>query len=142
MTIARRARRAMWAVPTEAHEMRMLAGWLDLAGVLWCHVPNGGKRHVATAKRLKREGTKAGVPDVLIFTPPPNARGYRGMAIELKRARGGTVSPEQEQWLSDLRECRWAALVATGASTAIKYLEEWGYSIGSRPAIDFSKIPF
>ena len=45
------------------------------------HVPNGGKRDKATAAVLKRQGVKAGVPDLVL----PVARcGYHGLYIELK----------------------------------------------------------
>ena len=32
------------------------------------HVPNGGKRDKATAAVLKRQGVKAGVPDIMLPT--------------------------------------------------------------------------
>ena len=45
------------------------------------HVPNGGKRDKATAIALKRQGVKAGVPDIHL----PVAKGsYHGLYIELK----------------------------------------------------------
>ena len=31
---------------------------------LMYHIPNGGKRNITTARRLKAEGVKAGVPDI------------------------------------------------------------------------------
>ena len=45
------------------------------------HVPNGGKRDKATAIALKRQGVKAGVPDVVL--PVPRGE-YHGLYIELK----------------------------------------------------------
>ncbi len=61
-------------------------------------VPNGGKRDIATAKRLKAEGVKAGVPDVLL----PIARmGYHGFWIELKFG-DNTTSVAQDVWLTAL----------------------------------------
>lgn len=55
------------------------------------HVPNGGKRDKATAAVLKRQGVKAGVPDLVL----PVARcGYHGLYIELK-APGGSVVVRQ-----------------------------------------------
>lgn len=45
------------------------------------HIPNGGKRDAKTATILKRQGVKAGVPDLHL----PVARGgYHGLYIELK----------------------------------------------------------
>ena len=45
------------------------------------HVPNGGKRDKATAAVLKRQGVKAGVPDIML---PAARAGYHGLYIELK----------------------------------------------------------
>lgn len=127
---------AKHTVPTEEQEQRKLAQWLDLHKVLWAHVPNGGHRNKIVAAKLKGQGTKRGVPDVLIFDTPPKleARGvnvFPGVAIELKKEKGGTVSPEQKQWLEALQNRGWMVHVARGADDAIRYLEELGF--GTRP---------
>lgn len=49
------------------------------------HVPNGGKRDKATAIALKRQGVKAGVPDVVL--PVPRGE-YHGLYIELNDRKG------------------------------------------------------
>ena len=118
-------------VPKESQEMRAVARWLDLAGVLWTHVPNESRRSPRQGRALKEQGMSRGVPDVMIFTPPPTEPHRRGFAIELKRQTGGRVSPEQEQWIHDLRALNWVALTATGADVAIRYLEAWGYRVGA-----------
>ena len=43
-------------VPKELREQLALAGHLDGAGLVWCHVPNGGARHPAVAGKLKAAG--------------------------------------------------------------------------------------
>ncbi len=48
------------------------------------HVPNGGKRDKATAMALKRQGVKAGVPDIVL---PAAREGYHGLYIELKAGK-------------------------------------------------------
>lgn len=68
---------------------------------------------------------KSGVPDVLVFTPAPCGR--MPVAIELKRQRGGVVSPAQQDWLAGLRNCGWEAYVARGAAEAIMLLQSLGY---------------
>ena len=72
-------------------------------------------------------GVKAGVPDVLIFTAPPGRPYARGVAIELKRQRGGTVSAKQSAWIDDLRASGWIAVVCKGAAAAIVTLQDLGY---------------
>jgi hypothetical protein len=63
-------------------------------GVIAYHVPNGGKRHPAVAKKLKAFGTLAGVPDWNIIVPAfPTARiAY----LELKDAKGVQSSAQKE----------------------------------------------
>ena len=112
--------------PTEAQEQTALAHWLDARGVVWCHVPNGGARASWTGRALKAQGAKKGVPDVLVFTPP-DGKAFYGVAIELKRKKGGRLKPEQVQWLEDLNRCGWLTECCAGADEAIKFLEELGY---------------
>lgn len=102
-------------VPTEAYEQEALAKYLDDRGYLWCHVPNGGLRDKRTASILKRQGVKAGIPDILIFD--------KRIAIELKRQRGGRPSPLQKKWIKKLEGCGWTCFVAYGAQQAIDWLE-------------------
>lgn len=64
------------------------------------HVPNGGKRDKATAIALKRQGVKAGVPDVVL--PVPRGE-YNGLYIELK-AGSNTTTANQKSWLKFLRQ--------------------------------------
>lgn len=64
------------------------------------HVPNGGKRDKATAIALKRQGVKAGVPD--IHLPVPRGE-YHGLYIELKAGKN-TTTAKQREWLEFLRE--------------------------------------
>lgn len=113
-----------WPVATEADELRMLGEWLDAIGVLWCHVRNEGR---PTSRN--QIGIKPGVPDVLIFTPPPSLGvACRGVAIELKRQRGGRASASQREWAHKLRECGWVALLGCrGAGEAIDHLLALGY---------------
>lgn len=68
---------------------------------------------------------KAGVPDVLVFTPAPH--GGKPCAVELKRERGGRVSLAQYAWLDALAKCGWDVYVARGASEAIRMLRALGY---------------
>lgn len=64
------------------------------------HVPNGGKRDKATATALKRQGVKAGVPDIVL---PAVRAGYHGLYIELKAGRN-TTTDNQKRWLEYLRQ--------------------------------------
>lgn len=120
---------------TEQAEHLIVAQWLDMHGILWAHCPNGGSRHPGEARRLKAMGVKRGVPDVLIFDPPPNGIAH-GAALEIKRSgdggRKGVLTPEQREWLDALKERGWAATVSHGAKDAIGWLQRLGYGMRGR----------
>jgi len=59
------------------------------------HVPNEGKRTAGYNAKLKRQGLKSGVSDIIILTPNKH---YRGLAIELK-VRTGKTSDNQKAFL-------------------------------------------
>ena len=61
-------------------------------------IPNGGKRNIGVAVKMKREGVKRGVPD--IFIPFAN-NGYHGLWIETKTSTG-QLSKEQKEYKSFL----------------------------------------
>lgn len=107
----------MTGVPAEESEQKALFEWAELAwhalpGLeLMFAIPNGGKRSLVTAAMLKATGVKAGVPDICL----PVARGgYHGLYIELKRIRGGRVSPDQQEWIRKLNEQGYLAIVCKG----------------------------
>lgn len=55
-------------------------------------IPNGGLRNKITAARMKREGVKAGVPDIQIITKSGAAA-----LIELK-TKTGSLNKAQKEW--------------------------------------------
>ena len=61
------------------------------------HIPNGGSRNALEAANLKRQGVKAGVPDLCL----PVARGkYHGLYIELKK-EGTRLKKKDGTWASE-----------------------------------------
>ena len=119
--------------PPEDAEQQVLAKWLDMHRINWFHPPNGGHRNVIVASKLKAQGVKRGVPDVMIVDPPPASPENVGTAIELKRRKGGHLTDEQKEWLETLQERGWATAVCRGADEAIQFLESLGY--GKRIAV-------
>ena len=119
------------SVPTEYEEQIKLAEYLDIKGYLWCHVPNGGNRDAKTGAKMKKQGVKPGVPDVLIFLPKS------GIAIELKRSNGvpSDVRDTQKKWLTELESRDWLTKVAFGADDAIEWLKELDGLHGERKNI-------
>lgn len=89
-------------------------------------VPNGGKRNIVTAMKLRAEGVKPGVPDLCL---PVVRQGKPGLYIEMKRrnAKPSDVSPEQQRWHARLIEQGYAVQVCKGWDEArqviLSYLE-------------------
>ncbi|UPG86835.1 VRR-NUC domain-containing protein [Luteibacter aegosomatis] len=128
------APRAM-PLPTEHEEQAALMEWAGINAVrapelrLLFAIPNGaalaskstgpGRRFSRQAMKLRAEGLKSGVPDLCL----PVARGkYHGLFIEMKRVKGGTLSPEQKEWLQRLADQGYCAVRCNGwweARTAI-----------------------
>jgi len=115
-------------VPTEDEEQMQLFRWAELQKAahpelaLLFHIPNGGSRGKAEAGRFRAMGVKAGVPDIFL----PAARGaWHGLFVEMKRVRGGRVSPEQRAWLADLEAQGYCAVVCWGWNAARKEIMEY-----------------
>ena len=115
-------------VPDEHHEQVAFFRWLQLLAIdnpecgLAYAIPNGGKRHIGTAKKLAAEGLKPGVPD--ICWPVPRYP-YHGLYIEMKRREGGTVSAMQKEWIYRLREQGYMVAVAEGFEAAKRVFCEY-----------------
>lgn len=101
-------------VPYEEEEQAQVCSWLDNEHpeIKYFAVPNGARTSWSTAKKLKATGLKAGVPD-LVF---PNPRGgFHGYYQEMKRRKGGVVSPDQFLWIEFLRGQGYCVDVVKGA---------------------------
>jgi hypothetical protein len=99
-------------IPPEHEEQRELVRWFRQTwpGVRIFAVPNGGVRSKATAGRLKAEGVASGVPD--LFVPAWH------LWVEMKRVKGGSLSPEQKDWIAYLEGCGYQCVVGKGAEDA------------------------
>lgn len=79
-------------------------------------IPNGGLRDPITASRLKQQGVKPGVPDVML--PVPWGR-YAGLFIEMKRRTKHNTSDEQVEYVKVLRAAGYCVIIAYGYVEAI-----------------------
>lgn len=96
---------------TEEQLQRAVARILDISGVLWCHVPNGGHRHPIVAAKMKAAGVKPGVPDVLIFERSEyDGTRYSGLALELKVGKN-VCGAHQKAWSERLQRNGWKVAV-------------------------------
>lgn len=78
------------------------------------HIPNGGKRNVIEAARLKRMGVKAGVSD--LFLPVPRGAAH-GLWVEMKAGKG-RVSEAQQEWLNKMAQHGYATAICYGHEAA------------------------
>ena len=99
-------------IPSEDHEQMMLVQWFrrTYQGVLIFSVPNGGHRHPAVAAKMKATGVIKGVPD--LFVPA-----WR-LWIEMKRTKGGSLSPDQKDVIKQLESVGYWVIVGKGAEDA------------------------
>ena len=121
-------RRPSASVATEHAEQAALVRWSELASHrhpelrLLHAIPNGGNRNIVTAKKLKAEGVKPGVPDLCL--PVPIVQ-YAGLYIELKRRKGGRLSDEQTWWIAELRRQGYRVEVCRGWDKARAAIETY-----------------
>ena len=115
-------------LPTEAEEQATLFSWATMKSgkypelKLLFHIPNGGQRSKSEAARFKAEGVKPGVPDIFL----PVARGHwNGLFIELKRQKGGKISPAQRKWQEELLRHGYISTIACGWKDAAKIIEDY-----------------
>lgn len=101
--------------------------WAALAGGKYPEIkalfaiPNGGTRHKLEAVKLKREGVKAGVPDVCL--PVPRGK-YAGLWIEFK-AEKGKVTEHQDEWHILLRSLGHRVEVSRSWQAAVNIVEKY-----------------
>jgi len=78
----------------------------EYPGIKIFAIPNGGFRDHNTAKKLKLEGVKPGVPDLYI----PAWHCW----IEMKRTKGGALSKDQKEWRDYLQSIGDEWILAKG----------------------------
>ncbi len=104
---------------SEATEQEAVVNYCAYNGILIYAIPNGGKRNRTEAANLKRQGVKAGVPDLCV---PVARRGFHGLYIEMKYGKN-TTTAKQDEWLNDLNREGYLAKVCHGYDEAIELLK-------------------
>ena len=84
-------------------------------------IPNGGKRNVREAARLKAQGVKAGVSDIFLALPRGH---FSGLWIELKAPKG-KAQANQLEWLDRMGAAGYSAVMCWGWEDAKKTIEEY-----------------
>ena len=104
--------------PSEHSEQVGFINWFRVKypNVLIFAIPNGEKRAITVAKRLKAEGVVRGIPD--LFIPQWN------LWVEMKRVSGGRLSPEQKGMIGYLEGIGQKVIVGKGAEDASRQVLE------------------
>lgn len=114
--------------PEHAEQVSLIKWWalsckrFGIPEHLLFAIPNGGKRDVISAKLLKDEGVRAGVPDLLLAVPKGQ---YHGLFIEMKKSKGGVVSDSQKTMGELLTAQNYHVTVCHGFIEAKQKLEEY-----------------
>jgi hypothetical protein len=90
-------------------------------GWWWSHIPSGELRTEKTGALLQRMGLKPGMADFLFVGP-----GGRLCFLELKRSRGGRLSPAQKEFREEMERRGVPYAVAGGFDQAVEVLQSWG----------------
>lgn len=108
-----KARRSSPSCPSEHVEHRNFISEFRKTWpcVLIHSIPNGGKRGKVTAHKLRLEGLTPGIPDTFI----PEWL----LWVEMKRQKGGGLSPEQKEIIQYLESVGHTVIVARGCGDAI-----------------------
>ena len=107
---------------------KAICHYLDVRNVMYFAIPNGGKRNLITAKKLKAEGVKAGVPDICII--------HEGQAffLEVKRPKTvlggkGRLSPAQKEMIRRLEEACAEVKVVYSVADVIEAMIDWQINV-------------
>jgi hypothetical protein len=106
--------------PSEHSEQVGFINWFNgfsIHEVLIFAIPNGEKRSITVAKRLKAEGVVRGIPDLFI----PEWR----LWVEMKRKTGGRLSTEQKSMINYLQNIGYTVIVGIGAGDASRQVLEF-----------------
>lgn len=120
--------RALGITPRETEEQAAVIEWWGLKCKAWgvpdrllYHIANEGTRSAARGRLQKKQGVRAGCPDLCLSV----ARGgFFGLYIEMKRL-GGRLTPEQKEFHADLREQGYRVDTCYGAESAIETITEY-----------------
>lgn len=78
-------------------------------------IPNGGKRHLRVATKLKAEGVTAGIPD--LFLPHSNGA-YFGLFVEMKAGKN-KATENQKKKMEELSKQGYLCVVCYGSKEAL-----------------------
>ena len=124
-------------IPIEDVECQVFHNWLEFNHIPHHHIANESKLGasdpklrrlmIARMKKLIGMGLSKGYWDYAVYIPIKGVAGtvdaYEKVMIEMKRQKGGVLSPEQKQWQAVYEKAGERCKVCKGAEEAIKFIE-------------------
>lgn len=114
---------------SESQEQQSLVAWwsvvhrtFGLPEAALFAIPNGGARSMSTGARLKKEGVRAGVPDLLLAVPAGQSH---GLFLEMKRSRGSRIAKAQKETMTLFERLGYQVAVCYGCRDAIAAVEKY-----------------
>jgi hypothetical protein len=80
------------------------------------------KKKSRNSNEIKKEGVKAGIPDIFF---PLKTEVFNGLAIEFKKPKTGRKTKEQSEFMNLLKKYGWCAVVCTDAEEAIRLVKDY-----------------
>lgn len=106
-------------VPSEEDDQATFVHWLELRRITFTAIPNSTYTKSWSQKaKNHRMGLRRGFPDLIVCL------NKRVVCVEMKRVKGGVVSPFQAQWLEVLNTHGVESRVCRGAKQAIDFITE------------------
>jgi len=104
---------------TEYQEQCLLVQYLEAKKIKFSKIAQETfTRDWGTKMKNKLSGLRPGLPDMLIILPK------KLLFIEMKRTKGGSVKPDQKEWIEELNKIdNVYAFVAKGYEEAKKIIE-------------------
>ena len=107
-------------IPSEDAEQVAVVQELEARGIPYWHTNNeiwtSSWKQKARAKAM---GTQSGIPDLFVCFPG------QLVGIEMKRRKGGVVSPNQKYWAAIIEQCNIPVWVAHGYDEAMEIVEKY-----------------
>lgn len=121
--------------PTEHQIQAAIVEWANvnnyegvIIGGYLLAIPNGGYRHIAEAKKLKKEGVKAGVSDLFLAIPKfngvENPKFPYGLWIEVKALKG-KISENQKLWNAKMNCIGYATKIVRTVDEGIQAIKDY-----------------
>jgi hypothetical protein len=94
-------------------------GWAWPEQLPWWHTPNGEQREIHTARKLKRMGVRAGVPD-LVFILPNGQAAFIELKVPGKETTGG-----QDDFIELAKDCGCGVAICYSVEDVQAVLTRW-----------------